>query len=364
MDVHYARIRPTIIAAICASLTALSSCNFRSSTDITFYESLESVIAWRHAGGFNRWNSGGDCLCGASGAVLDVWKWQGDIVSKKAAITIPDRHWLSIAWTRDDNYLVLGWENDSTSSAILLRNGTTNEVLRTFPEDEGWDIDVSHPSSNGKYVAVWACQDFSLPDFDFSAPRRLRLGRIGEETKEIRWVEAQPGTVHAETVMNAVASDDGAYVAVAGWQHGAAVIDVSQGKCLWQKRPRSEACFQDIAFSSDNKLVYAGGTEGCVYAMKVEDGEIVSRWWATPSGKSEYGYRITTISVSADGRFVAAGTGPAGHVHLFSTKDGERRILNHGGSTIVMTSFSPDSNRLATVAAGEIKIWKLPQEGD
>ena len=140
------------------------------------------------------------------------------------------------------------------------------------------------------------------------------------------------------------------------------VLDVLNKKVLWQKRPQREVCFTDIAFAPDNKLVYAGGTEGCVYGMKVTDGQIVSEWFASPTGESEYGHRITTISVSPDGRFVAAGTGSEGHVYLFSTKDGKRHILNHGGSTILVTSFSPDSKRLASFAAGQIKIWKLPEE--
>ena len=68
----------------------------------------------------------------------------------------------------------------------------------------------------------------------------------------------------------------------------------------------------------------------------------------------------------ANRRYVAAGTVPKALVFLYSTKDGQRRIINHGSpATIDFASFSPDSKRLATYAANyakEIKIWKLPEE--
>jgi WD40 repeat protein len=132
-------------------------------------------------------------------------------------------------------------------------------------------------------------------------------------------------------------------------------------KVPWKEVPFEEVDTQNLAFTPDSKLIYAGGTTGLVYGMKVKTGEVVSRWWATRSGQEEHGHQISTISVSPDGRFVAAGTGPEGHVYLFSTKDGQRRILKHGRSTILITSFSPDSKRLASYAAGQIKIWKLPE---
>jgi len=117
----------------------------------------------------------------------------------------------------------------------------------------------------------------------------------------------------------------------------------------------------DLAFAPDGKLVYAGGTEGCVHVMEAATGRVRDHWFATPTGKEEYGHRISTVNVSPDGRFAAAGTGPEGLVFLFSTAKGDLlRVLPHGGSTILAASFSPDSSRLATLAAGRLKIWRIP----
>ena len=160
-------------------------------------------------------------------------------------------------------------------------------------------------------------------------------------------------------IHHVVPSDDGAYIGVAGWKNGVLMIDVTAQKVLWKIKPDWEADANDLAFTPDGKLIYAGGTTGLVYGTRTETGEIVSQWWATLSGTSEYGHYIGALAVSRDGKFVAAGTVPNGLVFLFSTKDGHRYTLKHGRPIgIDLLSFSPDSTRLATYGAGEIKIWE------
>ena len=216
-------------------------------------------------------------------------------------------------------------------------------------------------------------------------PDTVRFGLVGPDGKTFTWavsIDKIPGDSAQAMIRRLVPSDNGVHIGVAGWKNGVLMIDVAKKKVSWaassehspgtecppkQKMPwkgvpLDEVNTTDLAFTPDSKLIYAGGATGCVYGIKVDTGEVVSKWWATHTSKEEYGYRISTISVSPDGRFVAAGTGPTGDVYVFSTKDGSRRILNHGGSTILITSFSPDSKRLATFAAGKIKIWKLPEE--
>ena len=67
--------------------------------------------------------------------------------------------------------------------------------------------------------------------------------------------------------------------------------------------------------------------------------------------------------MSPDGQWLAAGTGPEGHVYLWNTvsADSKPRLLPHGGTTILIVSFSPDSRHLASVAGGKIKVWKLDE---
>ena len=112
-----------------------------------------------------------------------------------------------------------------------------------------------------------------------------------------------------------------------------------------------------VTFSADSQVVYSGGGEGCVYGLDVRTGKEVSRWFATTSGKSEYGHRISDIAASPDGKYVAAGTGPEGLIWVFSTVDGKvLKVLNHGGSTVALVHFSPDSKALASFVPGSLKV--------
>ncbi len=359
------RILTVLLLLVCTSVMVLGVfCNVHSEGTSSVEYLPERIIAWGSGeAGLESWGSGGDYLYGASvePTTLDVWKWKSDALQKSNRCRVTDKNWLSIAGLANGRFLIYAWQDDARLATVYLRDGSTGQTIGQFPKEKGWCERLSRPSQNGKFVAVWAFPDVDGPKTT-GMDELFRLGLIEPEIKKIEWGPMLSGAIGVANVRRAIPSDDGIHVAVAGWQHGAAVVSIPEKKCLWQKRPQNEVCFTDIAFSPDNKLVYVGGGEGCVYGMKVQDGEIVSQWWASPTGKSEYGHRISTISVSPDGRFVAAGTGPEGQVYLFSTKDGKRRILNHGGSTILITSFSPDSKRLASFAAGKIKIWKLPEE--
>ena len=87
---------------------------------------------------------------------------------------------------------------------------------------------------------------------------------------------------------------------------------------------------------------------------------IVNSWYATGSGRSEYGHRISALAVSPDGLWIAAGTGPEGLVFIVSSRNGKLvKILNHGLSTVELVSFSPDSKALATFVPGTLKMWRI-----
>jgi len=146
---------------------------------------------------------------------------------------------------------------------------------------------------------------------------------------------------------------------LAGWKNGVVVIDVVNRKLLWAAKPKDEANLADVAFSPDGKLIYAGGTTGCIHVMETLTGKLLAQWYANESGKPVYGYRISTVTVSRDGRFIAAGVGPIGLVWVWSADGKTVAVLNHGDSTIRNVLFSPDSKFIATVAGSRIKIWNL-----
>ncbi len=224
---------------------------------------------------------------------------------------------------------------------------------------------LTQPSANGKHVAVALLEAFESPGFDL-ARQGVKLGLIGEDAAEIRWVATLTSTDAGSAIgiRTAIASDDGAFIAVAAWNYGVAVVDTQTGEKLWEHMPGANAV-KYAAFSPDAKTVYAGGTEGIIYAMDTLTGNVLGKWYASESGREQDGNPIQCLAVSPDGRWVAAGTGPAGLVFVGSTATNKMvRVLRHGGSTVLLVHFSPDSSALASFVPGTLKIWKVAQWDD
>jgi WD40 repeat protein len=327
---------------------------------------IESITWEGRGGGFLLWGRGADCLYGVSvqPAVLDVWKWDRGSLKKSMQTTF-DRKPPSLALTTHETLVyhdnASSMPKDERTGVIRVRHMEKVRPPIELDADQ-WYTEISQPSRCGVHLAVWAKPEFNNPDFGLDK-NIVRVGMISHpDFGRINWVIRLTGSIPVVTIPAAIPSDDGLYIALAGWQHGATVIDVARKRLLWQRRPKDEVCFNDIAFSPGSDRLYAGGGEGCVYGMDAKTGDILSRWFASDSGTSEYGHRITSIAVSADGRLVAAGTGPEGIGYVYSVETGKlvRRVV-HGGGTILVASFSPDSTRLATFVPGSIKIWSMPR---
>lgn len=315
-------------------------------------------IVWLgRGGGFQRLGtSGAGSLVGLSVKpwVMDVWSWTDD-GSLKMSWSGPMQSPDTFLWLGDGRLLAdpLG----SPKNTIVLRDAKTSETVRQWPLSRPGYVLVIGMSRNGEYVALGEEPDLRLDEYRHPP---FPIAMLGPKRDELVRVATLIGD-GSGVIKQIVPSDDGAYIAVAGWLNGVAVVDVRQKRLAWEGKPWNEASTKDAQFSPDAKVLYIGGTEGCVYGMDVATGNIVSRWFATLSGETEYGHRITTVSVSADGRFVAAGTGPEGLVWVWERATGKRlMILNHGRGTILITQFSPDSKALATFSGGLIKVWDMP----
>jgi hypothetical protein len=208
-----------------------------------------------------------------------------------------------------------------------------------------------------------------VPDYDYYHPR-LQVGLIGPDATEITWgATLVSNHVGGQDPRSVPASDDGKYVAVGGWGQGAggygtgvAMVDIAARQELWTKVLPSDNVFH-VAFSPDSRLVYAGSMKGIVYAMDVKTGNVLGKWYASESGKTEEGNRISCLAVSPDGRWVAAGvTGPDGLIFVGSAATNKLvQVLKHGMGTVDLVHFSPDSKALATFVPDTLKIWNVSQ---
>jgi len=244
-----------------------------------------------------------------------------------------------------------------------LRRGPSSDGEVRHPVPSGWWCDQIHSSQSGDYLAVGLQENGADPPpgyRGFQHPRE-KIGVIAPKATEITWIGTLGGKESAaNNIRRLIPSNDGKFVAAAGWDNGLAMLDCSTGEQLWWTRPPNEVSCYYAAFAPDNKIIYTGGGEGCVYGLDVQTGKIVSQWYASKSGTSEYGHRISDIAVSPDGKWVAAGTGPEGLVWIFDAAQGRAAcILEHGHSTVALVAFSPDSKAVATFVPGTLKVWDV-----
>jgi hypothetical protein len=342
--------------------------------------SPEQCIDWSGAGGgWQVWGAGSSCLYAVSvnPTVLDVWRWVGQSMEKQCSVPVEDGT-LSVTFPSSDRWLVYAVDEADSHSYLYLGDIQSGQVRERWMAPDDWCSRLADMSRNGKYMAVWATRDSPEPE----ASNTVQIGFVAPDGKSLQWVLTTVVPSAFSMINRVVPSEDGKLIGLTGWSDGVAMIDVATQKVRWlasykrlrimggaerEKDTEKDSPFVGcatcgLAFTPDSKYAYVGEGTGCLSQFDVATGDVVNQWFATSSGKEEPGqHPIMNVSISPDGRFVAAGTGPEGDVYLYATKDGKRWLLNHGGSTILMTSFSPDSKRLASYAAGEIKIWKLPE---
>lgn len=359
-----------IVASLCIVLGCTAS--FGHGTDVP----PKQIMQWHCAG--NGWGVLGCCgsfvyAASVNPTMLQVWQWDGNAVKlrfERAADNVlafgilPHERWISQGVGDQHAYDCVG-------------------DIKTGKETNRWRTNINgfttigRGSGNGKFLAGWHTNESVV------GSESTRFGLVGVDGKAFQNVVTLAWDYDGNGLpahIDAVPSNDGKYIGVCIPKSGIATIDAANKKVLWTasyfhmsgmtgatskrkvpwKMVALDCPVDDVAFASDSKLMYVVGrvdsATGGVWGLNSRTGEVVTRWHVP----LKHVHDLTSMSVSLDGRFVAVGTEPRGLVLLFSTKNGQCRTLNHGGSSVHIASFSPDSKRLATFGAGQIKIWRLP----
>jgi hypothetical protein len=317
-------------------------------------------IAWDgQEEGFSEWGQAvnGIFATSAKPNVLVTWHWNGQTLKKDPTVPLP--RVLRIVVLGGGRYLSLRRPgNEYDPWPLTLASVGQEGVIKEWACPKGDGYSHTGGSRNGKFVAVTAdITPARLADDDYKP--LTRIGRVDLEKQEMTWVGELAG-YGVNMVRQIAVSDDGEYIAIGGWDNGIALANTSQQKVLWSLRPKTESGSRYVGFASDGLTLYVGGSEGCVYAMDTKTGRVLRQFYATSTGQSIYGHRISCLAVSPDDAWVAVGTGPEGEIYVFDTTGkSPPKMLPHGMTTVLIVSFSPDSSRLASVAGSIVKVWSI-----
>jgi len=352
--------KQAILVACIIVTVVLPSCRERAPQDEGDTPIQES--AWTgHPGTLGEWGHGADYIYGrlrqpdSQESLLVFWRWRGDAMKDDGALRLPYSSGIVPA-ANGICGVRLGREKGTWPFAILrLEDGV---VLREWATPPHWWCRRAGGSVNGNFVAVVMDLSGSSPDKKLGEDY-VRIGLIDVGKRERKWVGEIRGH-GSSTIRRVVVTDDGRYVAIAGWNAGTAMVDTEKAQVIWAKRPSGEVGTGYAAFAPDGKTIFTAGSEGCVYEIEVTTGKVLGQRWATSTGKSIYAHRISALAISLDGKRLAAGTGPEGEVYVWDLdKKARPRVLHHGWGSICIVAFSPDARNLVSVGAGELKVWQL-----
>ena len=292
---------------------------------------------------------------------LEIWTWDGSSPKGQPGVRI--RRATHVIPLANGSYLACESPRvPDTSWPLVIRHPASPDPVREWAPPLHWGYRDIGISRSRKFAPLILKEDLGdpPPGYNWRNPR-LRIGLVDVDSLDLRWVLEHRGEVYGD-IRQITSSDDGKYIALAGWNNGIALVDAEAKAIKWTKKPAGSVSFGYALFSSDGLTLYAADAGGgCVYAFETQTGNVIRQCYATETGQSIYGHRISCLAISPDENWIAAGTGPEGQVFLMSTapSGGKPTLLPHGLSTIRIVSFSPDSKYLASVAAGKIKVWAV-----
>jgi len=337
----------------------VSSC--RQRTDAPNEPSVMPIQEIDWVSGTRGWGEWGQTSDGFFGVAVDsevlmVWTWTGDTLSRGEDVILPSG--LRTTVLSHGEYLVCRSPGPDIKGPWPLVHASlaTHEIIQEWPPPKYYRYSLTGISHNSQYLAV-------LLEAETNMVRRV--GLLDLASGEFHLVGEYEGWMYGYA-SRITCSNDGKYIAIAGWDNGLKLYDVDAKTQIWFQKPDDVVNFGEAEFSPDGKTIYTANTGGeSVYAYDTLTGEIKHQWYATATGQAERrtGRRISCFAVSPDGNWLAAGTGPKGDVFLFDVNNpgSPPTLFPHGLHTTLIVNFSPDSKHLASVAGGKIKIWKVSE---
>ena len=246
-------------------------------------------------------------------------------------------------------------------AVVVVSSVRGGEVEKEILLDSGTDLGVI--STNCDCSVLVAILAVSSDSKDRTEYKFYNIDLDGQEASRINQVSDDSSLIQ---LTDFAVSDEGKFITGAGEKNHKArllVIDIKGERVLWDKTYDVLKSFTSVIFSLDGKNIFAGGSDGALYKINANTGEIINK--AQIKEQIETAHKavpIQNLAISPNGKLIAVGTTSGFRVldcefnnEVFS----EIGIHKLSGPLV----FSPDSSFIATSDLRQgmkIKIWSIP----
>jgi WD40 repeat protein len=317
-------------------------------------------------------------------AALSGWLFIESMFRQQSLTLRGHRYYVNSVAFSPDSTLVASGSRDGTIRMWEVSSDRELHVLALSTETSSISTNFSSIafSPNGSVLASASRKDTSIWLWDVPSGQLLETIHV-----PLNWVASIAFSPNGHLL----AVGDGKEFDVVLW-------DLSTGEILRMVTGPEGIGIDEVAFSTDGKLLIAGGKRKRVYVLEVDGGEEVhtlqgpysifeiafsqdGRYLAAGRGGSSHsglmlwdlgnqsvvqdfpGERVESLAFSPNGRILAIGREYGNGLLLWDMSGGREMDILRGGGEIRSLAFSPDGKLLVTGSTdGHVRLWDVPTE--
>ncbi len=287
-----------------------------------------------------------------------TWDWQDlskwpDVKEYQAAQIVP----------MNNNYVMMIPEK--LDYQVVVKNLKDKSFHWVFSKGS-YTIESINISSNGKFGCGYYIENETTGKIGFVVIELLVNHNGADLDRPIVSGMALGNYITDKEIVinNSAISNDGKKTAIVGKKkRGWLSVRSSEPYSVWRKDIAEVNELNKVTFSPDGKVVYVSEPGRFVFALNSETGDMIETFemdkYETPANNPQ---TISCLTVSSDGRLLAAGTEPASNVWIWDAQSGAKiNEITKESYTVSGAAFSPDSLYIATgiLVRPNIDIFKV-----
>ena len=289
-----------------------------------------------------------------------IWDWnQLDSLPIKAKVNASKLHYLP-----PDSLI---WASVNSPETVIISNLKSGEVNKRLSLGTGVICKFMNRSANGKFIVFATDQNSKSNQASGAVRFSIFDPAFDDRISTIFTIDLEKD----KSAINEIAvTDEGDRLVIVGTKNEkgwVGAVDVNDKKLLWQREFETTE-IREVVFSPDGRSLYCGGAGRVLYQLETETGKTRHEYQmekAEFDNKKQY---IACITVTDNGKYIAACTGPSNLIYIWDAKTNEliEKIgagekTTQGGVVINTLAFSPENDMIAAgdiTAIRQIKIFK------